>query len=164
MYESVEKQSQEYLVGLLCEVMGGRRSAYYAYAAGQTYPSRRGTAAPKREQRRSQVQAVFTEHKRRDGSRRLVHALRAKGQRVGRDFVRKVLQESELSAIQPCSFVPRTTNSRHTLGFSPNLLLTMDLPTAPNQVWVSDITYIMLANGRCMSRADDPLRSHIGQG
>lgn len=53
-----------------------------------------------------------------------------------------------LQAIQPRSFVPRTTDSRHRLGFSPNLLLTFGLPTGPNQVWVSDITYIMLASGR----------------
>lgn len=143
MYEFVQQQSQAYPVGMLCEVTGVSRSAYYAYATGQTYQS-----SAKKDQRQNQVQAVFSEHKRRYGSRRLVHALRAKGHTIGRDFIRKVLQDNGLSAIQPRSFVPRTTDSRHTLGFSPNLLLTLDLPIGPNQVWVSDITYIMLANGR----------------
>ena len=46
------------------------------------------------------------------------------------------------------SFVPRTTNSRHTLGFNSNLLLNQVLPIERNKVWVSDITYIMLANGQ----------------
>lgn len=34
------------------------------------------------------------------------------------------------------------------MGYSPNLLLDRPRPTAPNQVWVSDITYIPLATGK----------------
>ena len=52
-----------------------------------------------------------------------------------------------LKAIQPKSFVPKTTQSRHRLGYSPNLLLDADAPTAINQVWVGDITYIPLKGG-----------------
>lgn len=94
------------------------------------------------------IKNLFVEHKRRYGSRRIVKALRAKGETISRRTVGKVLYNNGLKAIQPRSFVPRTTDSRHRLGFSPNLLLAFGLPTAPNQVWVSDITYIMLANGR----------------
>ncbi|MGL4852282.1 MAG: IS3 family transposase, partial [Phocaeicola sp.] len=36
---------------------------------------------------------------------------------------------------------PRTTDSRHGLPLYPNLIKTV-IPTAPNQLWVSDITYI----------------------
>lgn len=125
-------------------VVPGRRSdAYYAYSTGQTY---RLTSAKERQQ--AAVQALFVEHKRRYGSRRLVAALRAKGEKTGRGFIRKVLATNGLSAIQPRSFVPRTTDSRHRLGFSPNLLLNTSAPSGPNQVWISDITYIALANGR----------------
>ena len=53
----------------------------------------------------------------------------------------------ELKAIQPKSFVPKTTDSRHRLGYSPNLLLDADAPTTINQVWVGDITYIPLKDG-----------------
>lgn len=47
-----------------------------------------------------------------------------------------------LHAIQPKSFKPRTTESRHRLGYSPNLLLDLHEPDAPGQLWVGDITYI----------------------
>ena len=143
MYQFVRKHSQQYPVGILCEVIGVSRSAYYAHMAGQTY---RPTS--QKEQQQTAIKNLFVEHKRRYGSRRIVQALRAKGETASRDAVRKVLYNSGLRAIQPRSFVPRTTDSRHRLGFSPNLLLALGSPTGPNQVWVSDITYIMLANGR----------------
>ena len=52
-----------------------------------------------------------------------------------------------LTAIQPRSFKPRTTNSRHTLGYSPNLLLEGIELQRINQVWVGDITYVPLIGG-----------------
>lgn len=52
-----------------------------------------------------------------------------------------------LKAIQPKSFVPKTTDSRQRLGYSPNLLLKADSPTGLNQIWVGDITYIPLEDG-----------------
>ena len=67
--------------------------------------------------------------------------------KVGRDFVRKVLVNNALKPIQPRSFVPRTTDSRHTPGYSPNRLLDRPRPTDLNQVRVSDITYSPLATG-----------------
>jgi transposase InsO family protein len=58
------------------------------------------------------------------------------------------MREMELVAIQPKSFKPRTTDSRHHLGYSPNLLLDRSAPTAVNYVWVGDITYVpMKENG-----------------
>jgi putative transposase len=143
MYQFVKKHSLEYPVGVLCEVLGVSHSAYYAHASRQTY---RPTA--QKEQQQTAIKDLFMEHKRRYDSRRIVKALRAKGERIGRDIVRKALSDNSLRAIQPRSFVPRTTDSRHRLGFSPNLLPAFGSPTGPNQVWVSYITYIMLANGR----------------
>ncbi len=35
----------------------------------------------------------------------------------------------DLKAIQPKSFVPKTTDYRHRLGYSPNLLLEADSPS-----------------------------------
>lgn len=55
------------------------------------------------------------------------------------------MQQAGLKAIQPRSFIPRTTDSRHQGPFSPNLLLNIDFPTAPGKVLVGDITYLPLA-------------------
>lgn len=51
-----------------------------------------------------------------------------------------------LKAIQPKSFKPRGTESRHRLGYSPNLLLDESDTTGINQLWVGDITYVPLAD------------------
>ena len=43
--------------------------------------------------------------------------------------------------------MPKTTNSRHKLGYSPNLLLDLPDPTEPHRVLVGDITYLPLVGG-----------------
>ena len=98
------------------------------------------------------IQAVFSQHKRRYGTRRIAVELQAQGIRAGRYLVRNVLNDSGLKAIQPKSFVPRTTNSQHGQRTNPNLLLDRMgkraiPPSEPNQVWVSDITYLPVSNG-----------------
>src|SRR5690606_7235046 len=47
-------------------------------------------------------------------------------------------------AIQPKSYRPRTTQSRHRLGYNQNLLAGRRVPERINEVWVGDITYIPL--------------------
>ncbi len=90
---------------------------------------------------------IFWKHKRRYGARRIAVELRATGQPCGVDRVAKLLKIQGLRAIQPQSFKPKTTQSRHTLGYSPNLLLRTPPPTAINRIWVVDITYIPLKGG-----------------
>jgi putative transposase len=52
-----------------------------------------------------------------------------------------------LRAIQPKSFVPMTTDSRHKLGSSPNGILDTEEPTRVDQLWVGDITDLRLRTG-----------------
>jgi transposase InsO family protein len=90
------------------------------------------------------IRDIFWQHKRRYGARRIAVELQARGQSCGVDRVARLLKSQGLRAIQPQSFRPRTTNSRHTLGYSPNLLSRTSPPARLNRVWVADITYIPL--------------------
>ena len=114
------------------------RSAYYGYlcrGSGQTAVEKAALA--------KELERLFCLHKRRYGSRRLHSALRGQGSQVGRHRVRRMMRELSLKAIQPRSFVPKTTQVDSTKARSPNLLLEMGgAPSGANQVVVGDITYL----------------------
>jgi transposase InsO family protein len=57
-----------------------------------------------------------------------------------------------LQAIQPKSFTPKTTESRHRLGYNQNLLAGRPPPEKVNEVWVGDITYIPLGTRTSQGR------------
>jgi len=142
LYDLVDSLSNEFAVSTLCSVLEVGRTAYYRYKRGGSYQP-----TARREEKKLLVERVFSEHKRRYGSRRITAELRERGHEVGRHQVRSLMKVSGLRPIQPKSFVPRTTDSTHGRGYWPNLLLDQPPPTAPDQVWVSDITYLPLADG-----------------
>jgi len=71
--------------------------------------------------------------------------LSRRGIACGAARVARLLKTQGLQAIQPKSFQPRTTESRHRLGYNQNLLSGLASPSKVNEVWVGDITYIPLA-------------------
>jgi transposase InsO family protein len=90
---------------------------------------------------------LFWKHRRRYGARRIASELADLGEVCSPRRVAKIMKTQQLRAIQPKSFVPRTTDSRHGLGYSPNLLLETPDPSSVNQLWVGDITYVPLVDG-----------------
>lgn len=93
------------------------------------------------------VRVLFKRHRRRYGARRIAEDLKEMGYPCDRRKVSNIMKRLKLKAIQPKSFVPKTTDSRHRLGYSPNLLLDAEAPTTVNQVWVGDMTSIPLKDG-----------------
>jgi putative transposase len=127
----------------VCQILDVSRAGFYAWR------SQLETARRRRDRELTRLVAdTFWKHRRRYGARRIAVDLAAQGQRCGVDRVAKLLKNQGLRAIQPQSFVPRTTDRRHTLGYSPNLLLDAPPPDRINQVWVADITYIPLRSTR----------------
>lgn len=117
------------------------RSAYYQYLKPKEPKAERQHLEEK-------VVEVFREHKRRYGIRRISAELKQRGTKAGKFKCRRILRQQGLRAIQPRSFVPRTTQSRHPYAISPNLLVDRTPPKRPGAVWVGDITYIPLSEGR----------------
>lgn len=125
------------------KILGINGSAYYDWLKGKTHQK-----SMEDHNKEKRILEVFQQHKRRYGSRRIVATLAKEGIKTSRFKVSQVLAHHGYKAIQPRSFVPKTTNSRHRYPISPNLLLERSPPSSPNKVWVGDITYIPLADGR----------------
>lgn len=126
----------------ICEFLDVSRSAFYAWQDREPTLQERQDDLLK-----PLVRIFFRQHRRRYGARRIADDLRERGHVVSAKRVAKLLKIQGLKAIQPKSFQPKTTDSRHRLGYSPNLLLDEDNPVRLNQLWVGDITYIPLAGG-----------------
>jgi putative transposase len=93
---------------------------------------------------RAALQEVAVEHHRRYGYRRITAELRHRGMLVNHKRVLRMMQEDNLLALRTRKFM-RTTDSQHSFEVFLNLAQRMEL-TAPNQLWVADITYIRLQN------------------
>jgi len=142
MYRSIDKMYGEYTIQQLCEVLNISRSSYYDWRNAKTHQLK-----PASKLMEDHAVAVFKAHKRRYGTRRIVAELRNQAIRMSRYGARKALSRNGLKAIQPRSFVPKTTNSRHSYRISPNVLKEKGFPSHVNEVWVGDITYIPMAGG-----------------
>lgn len=119
--------------------------------------SRQNYYAGRRERRRRAVeedlivQLVQRERQAqpRVGGRKLLFMLKPDleeaGVRIGRDRFFEVLETHDL-LVEPKPGQPRTTNSRHSLPVFGNRIEGMSL-SKPNEVWVSDLTYIRTDDG-----------------
>jgi putative transposase len=129
-------------VSIVCKTLRISRTGFYAWRSEEE-----SARAQRDRELLPLVRDVFWKHKRRYGARRIAFELAVQGEPCGVERVAKLLKIQGLAAIQPKSFVPKTTQSRHALGYSPNLLLHAPPPTRLNEVWVADITYIPLRTG-----------------
>jgi len=89
-------------------------------------------------------------HQKRIGTRKLVEMmgefLTAHDFQIGRDAMFNLLAERGMLVTKRKRRGCITTLSRHRFKRYPNIIRDF-IPTAPNQLWVSDITYIHLADG-----------------
>jgi putative transposase len=111
-------------------------SAFYAWKRAESHVLSKTKTALSLE-----VKSVFEEHRSRYGAIRISKELKERGIKMGRHQTQTFMKKQQLVAIQPKSFVPKTTNSSHNLGRSPNLLLDRQTVSRPNEVFVGDITY-----------------------
>ena len=90
--------------------------------------------------------AIHRRSRRTYGSPRVHADLRAKGRRVGKKRVERLMRKNGLAAQRKRRF-RRTTDSNHDGPIAPNVLERQFVQEAPNTVWVTDVTYIFTAEG-----------------
>jgi len=128
----------------ICQCFGLKRDAYYKY---QKRCHQRQSAAL------TVMELVKQERKDqpRVGTRKLYEFLHtsfeSKGIKVGRDSLFGILRTHNMLVKRKKSYC-KTTNSYHHFHKYSNLIKDIEV-TKPNQVWVSDITYIRTIKGFC---------------
>jgi len=137
----MKQHQHEFSVGRMAAVLGVSRSGYYAWLRNEHSPVRRQQAVFDTE-----VHTQFRKKKHRYGRRRLTAALRKQGVRCSINRVGRSLRRQGLRARQTPKFIT-TTDSKHAHAVSENLLERNFQAEKPDQVWVTDITYLPCTNG-----------------
>ncbi len=125
----------------MCQVFGVSRSGYYNWV--QHEPSDRKQSD---ERLKLEIKVAHIRTRETYGTRRLQTELAENGIIVGRDRLACLRKELRLRCKQKRKF-RATTNPNHNLPVAPNLLNQTFAPTAPNQVWVADLTYVATQEG-----------------
>ena len=131
----------DFPVQVMCELLGVSRGGYYAWA-GRAESAR---AADDRTLA-AEIRAAYEASRGRYGSPRVHAELRARGRRIGRKRVARLMRGMGLAARRRRRF-RRTTDSRHAFPIAPNLLERNFTAEAPDRVWLADLTYIWTAQG-----------------
>lgn len=141
---SSAKQAGLASIGTICNCFGQQRDAFYKFKKRYT----------QRKAEEMQIIKLVEEQRKeqpRVGTRKLQElispGLEQAEIKVGRDGLFRILRERHmLVGRKKTTF--KTTNSYHHFHKYSNLVKGMKV-TAPNQVWVSDITYIRTVKGFC---------------
>ena len=92
------------------------------------------------------IRAIHAEVKGEYGWPRIHKELQARGLRIGKERVRKLMASHGIRAKTKRKFVV-TTDSKHSLPVAPDLVQRRFTPQAPNQLLCGDITYIATDEG-----------------
>ena len=137
----MKQNKNKYSLSKMAKLLGVSRSGYYAWEKGK----------PERHKGKDIVlseiiKRIFTDHRGRYGSPRVWAELKSHGWRVGRKRVERLMREQRLSARKRRKGA-KTTDSRHNLRVSENILNRNFHAAFPGEKWVSDITYLRTGGG-----------------
>jgi transposase InsO family protein len=131
-----------YRIGDLCAAFEVSRSGYHRWRTGA--PCARARKDAQLAQTLCQIHA---QSRGTYGRPRLTSALRQRGQRCSPKRVARLMRRQGLHGVRRGRFRPQTTDSRHANGIAPNRLRDQAPPSALDEVWVADMTYVATAEG-----------------
>lgn len=135
-YRAIKDHASRFDICLMCRVLQVSRAGYYAWR------KRAPSAHWLKDQRLLvQIRASHAASHGNYGSPRVVHDVRAAGERCSVNRVARLMRANSIRARRKRHW-RTTTLSSHDLVVAQNTLNRQFNPSGPNQVWVSDITYV----------------------
>lgn len=128
-------------VATMARVLGVSKSGYYAWRQRQASAHARSDAALK-----ERIGEIHRHSRGTYGAPRIHAELRARGERVSRKRVARLLRELGLSGVSRRQGV-RTTRRDPRARPAPDLVERRFAADAPDRLWVADITYVPLLGG-----------------
>jgi putative transposase len=141
-FRFVEDHRADYPVRIMCGVLEVSPAGYYAW---RSRPESRRSAANR--DLLDHITRVHRDTRGRYGSPRIHVELKAQGRGVSRGRIERLMHHHGIRAIMARPRRARTTDSRHDCPIAPNLIDRNFVATAPNRIWLADITYIETDQG-----------------
>jgi transposase InsO family protein len=131
----------------MCAVLPIAPSTYFRHQAARVDPARRSARAQRDEELRGAIQRVWDAHYQVYGPRKVWRQLQREGIAVARCTVRRLMRAMGLAgAVRGRAWVT-ITHAQADVSRPPDLVDRDFTATRPNQLWVSDFTYVATWRG-----------------
>ena len=140
-YAFIAAHKEEFRVRRMCRVLRASPSGYHEWLAREQSKREAENA-----RLLARIKEIFEASDKTYGSRRVHRQLRIDGETCSRRRVARLMRQNGLRPKTRSKF-KATTDSKHDLPVADNLLDRRFDCDGPNQVWVSDITYIWTLEG-----------------
>jgi putative transposase len=146
MVSFIDAHRGQYGVEPICAWLPMAPSTYYRHRAQQADPTRRSARAQRDETLRGEIQRVYDEQQQVYGTRKVWKQLRREHVTVARCTVGRVMRTMGLSgAVRGRAWI--TTTQAGDADRPADLVDRQFVATRPNQLWVSDFTYVATWGG-----------------
>ena len=145
-YAFIEANRRRWPISLACEVLGVSASGYHQRKRREPIDPSRPRRALSNDALLVHIRAVHERARGEYGWPRIWKQLLVSGIRVGKERVRTLMKQHGIYARTKRKFRV-TTDSKHNLPVSPNLIGRDFSPVAPDRLWASDITYLWTDEG-----------------
>ena len=131
-------------VAMLCEILQVSPSGFYDWDRRRSNP---GPRAAEDLALAEEIAAIHSKSRQTYGSPRIDAELRSLGHRHGRNRIARLMRQKRIVGRQKGRHRVQTTDSNHDHPIAPNRLAEAPPTSAPDQIWVADITYIPTDEG-----------------
>ena len=142
-FQAIEDSRSLYPVELMCRVFDVSQGGYYEWR--QRAKKREQEALEEQKLART-IQAIHLGSKHRYGSPTMTDRLKGLGFELSESTVARRMRKHGIRSKLKRKF-KATTDSNHKLPIVPNLLMQDFTAYRPNQIWMSDITYVATREG-----------------